>query len=642
MVSPPRLPASAVGILDVLRPLAWVVFLATAYRAGSPSTAPQPSLRWRAVGAAVLGAFLVGHAATTGALPVGAGEDALFLPDVYGRLLVAIVGIMLAEALARQARAEGIWRVKYLCLGVGGILGYELFVWSEALLFQRVDPVLAATRAGVSALAAPLIAVAAARNAAWSTELNLSRRAVLHTATLFGVGIYLLALAGVGAALRASGTDWGRLLQATFLFGGLLLLAVMWFSPPARSLFKLQLSRYLFTHRHDYREQWHRFAEALSAPSGDASLATRALDALGGIVGSQRGGVWLRDADAFGLAAARGLPRKAGAEPARGPFGAWLQAHRDGIVELGAAGPRADRLPQWLRSWEEAWLVIPLLQRELFGFVVLARASTRSALHREDEELLRTAAYHASSYLAAELNTRRLEEARRFEQLSRGMSFIAHDLRNLANELTLTLTNARTHIQKPEFQRDLILSMEDSVAAMQRLLDKLAERRPEPASPESSDFAELVRSSLRGRVSARPALHLDLDEQSELPIAGDADRLVSMSGHLIQNAVDAAGPEGHIAVRLRRDGNAAVFEVEDDGPGMSRELMRERLSHPFGSSKPGGFGLGLFECRELARAIGGELAIDSAPGRGTVARLRLPLAEVSATPMAEGRTDAGE
>ncbi len=114
-----------------------------------------------------------------------------------------------------------------------------------------------------------------------------------------------------------------------------------------------------------------------------------------------------------------------------------------------------------------------------------------------------------------------------------------------------------------------------------------------------------------------------------------------MSGHLVQNAVDAAGPEGHVAVRLHRDGETAVFEVEDDGPGMSREMIRERLSHPFGSTKAGGFGLGLFECRELARELGGELTIDSAPGRGTVARLRLPLAMGLKTPTAESRAHAG-
>ncbi|HEY5657393.1 MAG TPA: ATP-binding protein, partial [Myxococcota bacterium] len=157
-------------------------------------------------------------------------------------------------------------------------------------------------------------------------------------------------------------------------------------------------------------------------------------------------------------------------------------------------------------------------------------------------------------------------------------------------------------------------------------------------SLETNDFTELVRSSLRGRVSARPELRLDLGGDSELRVVGDADRLISMSGHLIQNAVDAAGPEGHVDVRLYRNGETAVFEVGDDGPGMSAEAIRECLSHPFGSTKAGGFGLGLFECRELARELGGDLGIHSSPGSGTVARLRLPLAKGCVTPTEASRT----
>ncbi len=104
-----------------------------------------------------------------------------------------------------------------------------------------------------------------------------------------------------------------------------------------------------------------------------------------------------------------------------------------------------------------------------------------------------------------------------------------------------------------------------------------------------------------------------------------------MSGHLVQNAIDAAGADGHVTVTLRRAGDHALLEVKDDGPGMAPELLRERLRHPFQSSKPGGLGLGLFECRELAQELGGELAVESAPGRGTAARLRLPLAKVRPT-----------
>jgi signal transduction histidine kinase len=112
-----------------------------------------------------------------------------------------------------------------------------------------------------------------------------------------------------------------------------------------------------------------------------------------------------------------------------------------------------------------------------------------------------------------------------------------------------------------------------------------------------------------------------------LPVVADPERLAAMSGHLVQNALDAAGADGHVTVSLRRSGDHAVLEVQDDGPGMPRELLRDRLRHPFQSDKPGGFGLGLFECSELARELGGELAVESEPGRGTAARLRLPLAK---------------
>jgi signal transduction histidine kinase len=72
--------------------------------------------------------------------------------------------------------------------------------------------------------------------------------------------------------------------------------------------------------------------------------------------------------------------------------------------------------------------------------------------------------------------------------------------------------------------------------------------------------------------------------------------------------------------------------VEDDGPGMTRQFLRERLRRPFGSSKSDGYGVGLFECRSFAREVGGRLEIDSVPGQGTQARLWLPLAEAQEVP----------
>jgi putative PEP-CTERM system histidine kinase len=629
------------NLLDDVQALAWVIFLGVAYRAGVHEEGAWRGLRWAglAIGA-VAGLLLCGDLAPI--LEPHSGP-AWFIANLYARAALCVGGLVLVEALLRQARTDGSWRVRYLSLGAGGWIGFDLFRISEALLFQRMDPVLDAGRGAIGLMVAPLIAAAAARNPVWSAELNVARRAVFHAATVYGIALYLLALAAVGVALRSFGGAWGPMLQVALFVAALLTLAFVWFSPSARSVLKLKFTRYFFTHRHDYREQWLRFAEALASPAAGSNLRERAFRAMAEVVESPGGGLWLRTSDLW-VPVIGGAPSDPQAALAcDDPFVRHLEARGDRILELGGDDTEvrhASWLPDWLRGWEDAWLMVPLLRGITpIGFAVLRRPPSRARLGIEDAELLNAVARHVASYLEAEQTTQRLEEARRFEELSRGMAYIAHDLRNLANELELTLANARTHLQNPEFQRDLLLSMEDSVAGIQRLLDKLRGRSGE-RDDAISEFAALVAGSLRRRGGGKPAVTFDHDTAAPIHVACDADRLVSMSGHLIQNAIDAVGEDGHVTVRLRREADWAIFEVQDDGPGMTEEFLRGRLLHPFRSSKRKGFGLGLYECRQLARALGGDLSIDSAPGRGTTARLSLPLASAPAEAQDHEAADA--
>jgi putative PEP-CTERM system histidine kinase len=629
--------ARAAGSLDLLRLGLWLAFLALAYRTGGlPTHAPARTTQWLWAASGALLLVLVAGELAGGGLAFRTAEGRALFVGLFGRLVLTTAGLILVAELFRKSEGEYRWRIKYLCVGLGGLFAYELFFYSEALLLRRVDPTLDMSRGAVSAIVAPLLAVAAARNPTWSVELNVSRRAAFHSTVLIGVGLYVLALSGVGAALRVFGGDWGVLLQVGFLFAALVLLVVLMSSGTVRSVTKLRLSRYFFTHRHDYREQWRWFADALSASDGGGSLRQRALRAVARVVGSPGGGLWLRESDRFALAAELGLPEGAADLPADAPLGAELARRREYVVELDADRAKTQSgepwLPEWLCHWRAAWLVLPLVHRDkLVGFIVLARSAAIRRLDREDEELLLLVARHIASYLVEEQTTRALVESRRFVELSRRTSFIAHDLRNLANELSLTLANTRKHIQNPEFQRDLLLNMEESVEGMRRLLDRLRPgNRPSASAP--TDFARVIGHSLRGLVSSQPTVRLDLDPDTSLPVAGDQDLVTAMSGHLIRNAVEAAGSEGHVILRLRRDGGEAIFEVVDDGPGMTAEFVSERMHHPFGSSNHGGLGIGLYECRELARELGGRLEIDSEPGNGTTARLRLPLAKPLSKP----------
>ena len=106
----------------------------------------------------------------------------------------------------------------------------------------------------------------------------------------------------------------------------------------------------------------------------------------------------------------------------------------------------------------------------------------------------------------------------------------------------------------------------------------------------------------------------------------DCERLEQALVHLVQNAIEASGNGTPVFLGLHASEAQAVIEVVDSGSGMSPEFVRTRLFKPFHSSKLGGFGIGAFEARELIRAMGGVLDVESREGLGTRFLVRLPLA----------------
>jgi two-component system, NtrC family, sensor kinase len=96
--------------------------------------------------------------------------------------------------------------------------------------------------------------------------------------------------------------------------------------------------------------------------------------------------------------------------------------------------------------------------------------------------------------------------------------------------------------------------------------------------------------------------------------------------NLVVNAIHAVGAQGVVRVTTELRGRQALMRVEDDGPGIDPDV-RARLFEPFFTTKPvgQGTGLGLYVSYEIVRAHGGEIRVDSEPGRGSRFEVRLPL-----------------
>jgi signal transduction histidine kinase len=142
------------------------------------------------------------------------------------------------------------------------------------------------------------------------------------------------------------------------------------------------------------------------------------------------------------------------------------------------------------------------------------------------------------------------------------------------------------------------------------------------------DLATIVRDAAQEEDTGDHPVELDVAESIEAPV--DGGLITSVVRQLIDNAVTYSPPDSSIRVGLRRDGDDALIEVTDGGPGIppdKREAVFERFADwrpPDYEDRPGA-GLGLFISRAVAREHGGEASIADGPTGGTMLIVRLPM-----------------
>ncbi len=220
---------------------------------------------------------------------------------------------------------------------------------------------------------------------------------------------------------------------------------------------------------------------------------------------------------------------------------------------------------------------------------------------------------------------------------------LAHEIKNPLTPIQLAAQELHesyrgddaVYRRKLEDARSII---EEEVATLRRLVGafsafaKLPEAALAPAdlSDLLGDLERTVPAVLED-VGDEGAAVVDVRfERSEsLPVRIDAIMLKRCVDNLLRNAVHAAWSAhpaggGHVVVAARREGDVAVLEVRDDGPGVPLE-ERRRIFDPYFTTKPEGTGLGLAIVKKVVLEHAGEIEAEEAPEGGAALRIRLPL-----------------
>jgi signal transduction histidine kinase len=287
----------------------------------------------------------------------------------------------------------------------------------------------------------------------------------------------------------------------------------------------------------------------------------------------------------------------------------------------------------------EETLTVPLMIEGMEPLGVVQLLNRKDA-DFDDSDLQVIETVSAVSALAY-VNSLLTEQAARMASLE-AMGKVSHDIGNLAASLyshVLLLTPAIQEIapdgEVAEYVREgfrCLAESVDRIIGYSRLISDLSAGRPLRPHRKPARFSDIVREAVSylepeaRKKGVRMTLTTTVDEPTWL----DTLYVFRIAQNLVGNALKAAtereGIGGNVWVTTRLENDQHVLEVRDDGPGMTEEV-RARIVRGLAVSgwrKSGGSGWGTKIVHELVASLEGSIEVDSAPGEGTIFRVRLP------------------
>jgi putative PEP-CTERM system histidine kinase len=552
---------------------------------------------------------------------------------IWLALALSINALVSVEQLYRYA-AENDRQIKLLCMNLLAIFLFDIYLYTHALIFNGIDPLLWQSRAAISITTCLLMTLGSLllfQQKDRPARLTISRPIALYTTSLILAGFIVTFLSLGGYYVKLYGGNWGTIFYTFVLAIAVILIATVFISSQIRAQLSVLINKHLFRYKYDYRSEWLRLINYLAEPASAGDINQRAFFAVASVTKAPSGAIWLLKQGFYEPVYRANLPNfvELQEEPVNSPFcRAFIESDWVFIPDSNddhAHSQHNEVLPHWTKNIPDLWLIFPLIvAEELIGFIALTKPANNESLTWEDLDLLKTIGRQIASYLKRHHQEEQLAERKQFDTYNKLVAFIVHDLNNLMAQQALLIRNAERHKDNPAFVDDMINTISHSVTRMSNLLKKLR-RDDEPDSITLVPIDEVMTNALEECVQGKPTITTDIEKTARIVI-GDPVRLVMTIAHFLKNAQEATPENGKVHVTLRVIDDRVQISVEDNGSGMDWDFIHNRLFKPFETTKSGkGMGIGAYLSREYISELGGTLNVVSEPSQGTIVTMSLPL-----------------
>lgn len=538
------------------------------------------------------------------------------------QMLYLVFGLVQLERTLTGLHPLQRWNVKLEVIGSGLLLAGMALYFSHSLLYRSINFDYLGWRGLVSIAAVVCLSYSRLFRSGGS-RLALSRGIAHRSLVLLIVGGYLIILGVVGEGLRYLNlTNLKPAIYGLLLLGALGL-AILFSSEKLRRRLKVTLHKNFYQSKYDYRHQWELFTQRVAANKTLEDMQPAILDLFCENLACKGAAIYLHDHESgdYLFSSSFNFRRDWRPFPLSDPLIKML-GERDWIVNLKEDNLELETSIITTFASVGAFLIIPMLfDDDLVGFIILGeQINSGEELTYEDFDLLRMLARQSVASIQGIRLSEQLSTSRELASIGKLSTFVLHDLKNQVSGLSLMLDNANDYIADPEFQQDMLETVETTVKNMKGLIARLKNVKEKPQLAFSSvDLKTIIADAVDTAGGG-----IDISGDSVI-VSADDEEIYKVILNLLVNAKEAAGALKPVHVVCGSVDQIAFVKVIDDGCGMSADFIEEKLFRPFETTKQHGFGIGLYQSQQIMEAHGGVIDVESELGQGTTFILTLPL-----------------
>jgi putative PEP-CTERM system histidine kinase len=553
-------------------------------------------------------------------------------------LLFALVAMAWRlEYFWRSLSSSQRWTYKYLLVGCYLVCGTLGWMTSYRLSYLRHISEHFLLMGILLIFGWSLMFYAVGRHRLLNRKLYVSRKIIYSFVAPMAFGLYLIGLGILIVTMRYLNLPMSFVLRWFLFAAGIVVVAIFVFSSSVRRKVKFFISTHFYVNKYEYRDEWMTFSRLLQGALSEAEIINAFHQVLSQSLYTDTLCVWVGDED-------------------RG----YRTALKQGFLELDLKEKNLhvssnDPLIQYLKNHDHYYsvenndkvflesddnskmktciselnfeLFVPMISGDqLIGVIGLGPEFTGGTYSHDDFDLLLALGTQAASALQAGRMAESISRMRQQEAWNIMSSFVLHDVKNAASMLSLVRQNAPGHLHNPEFQQDLLETVDDALKRMGKVQNLLGSLKGEMTPKlEEIELCAMLQNSRNDWIKRLPGLDVTFQCKPPIVIKTDTELLLRIMENLLLNALEAGGTGTVVEITCRNDSNnRAIIEIIDNGPGLPSELLPDALFEPFKSSKPNGSGVGLWHVKRLTATLGGQIRAENAKDGGAKFSIALP------------------